>query len=1079
MYIDSENKLNRMNKTIFIELIQTKLLIIIGIILLFKLSQESFAQSYQFKSFSKTDQLNQLFIYDIEQDKNGYLYIATGDGLVIYDGINLSLITTKNGISENLITSLFIDSKNRVWLGHFQNGVSLYTNDSIIKFNTGNLKNIKITSFVEDINHNLWVGTYGGGIFKIDSNLGIKQIESTKNLNVSCLNLSKDNSLLVGKDDGIDYFSIKNSELIETNKNRKFAEGIAISKIIQVPRMSSYLATTHNDGILLFHLQDGNLTKNKRFKSPFNDQNPSINDITVSKNGELWISTPNKGIYKLNFNDPLYPSALNINVNNGLITNNINCIFSDIEGNVWIGSYGNGLIKFLGAEFIQYNFSESPEVSNVTAITKSPNATIWIGSENGLFTFNPDISNEALSVTAFKQLKGKHITTLHYSSSGLLWIGTANNGAYSYNLKSNNLVHLNSTYHLSCDHVNTIAEGIDNTIYLGSSEGLFIYSPSNNKFTRLTTQQGLPHNAVTYILPDSKNRIWIASHGSPIYFFKNQEFKTFKDIPGLKSYNLNCIVEDKKGHIWFGSEGDGLFQFDGNDFIHYSNKNGLTSDYCYSLVVNNKNELFVGHKNGITKVSNGKCFIYSKETGIPSKRFNLNSVYTETNNLIWFGTESGLLKYNSAEDNINRIPVTVTIKSLKNDTLNLPLTTGLSLLNGDYSLRFDFVGISLTAPENVKYKYMLEGFDNQWHDIQSNNSITFPKLNYGKYNFKLKACNSSGIWNESPTEFQFTIDKPFWLKWWFYTLSAIILFILIVLIIRWRTSQLINANKILEEKVEEKTHVINQEKAIIEANTRLIESQRNNIVDSINYAKGIQEAMLPIEQEIQTIYSNCFIYNNPKDIVSGDYYWFQKSEDKIYFSVADCTGHGVPGAFMSFIGSLLLSQTIDSKGFQSPGEILNTLDYNIRKYLKQNTEKSLRDGMEMVLCQLDLNNRKLRFASAMRPLYLIRNGELIQHKGSRYTVGGFHDDSEKIFSNQEIDIENGDLIYLSSDGYPDQFGGPRNKKFSTKKFKEYLISIAHLPIHEQKLKLSEHYDIWKGDEDQIDDVLVLGMKFQF
>ena len=257
----------------------------------------------------------------------------------------------------------------------------------------------------------------------------------------------------------------------------------------------------------------------------------------------------------------------------------------------------------------------------------------------------------------------------------------------------------------------------------------------------------------------------------------------------------------------------------------------------------------------------------------------------------------------------------------------------------------------------------------------------------------------------------------------------------------------------------------------------IIEEKNKEITDSIRYAKRIQEAILPDTSHIYRHLRDSFIYYKPKDIVSGDFYWFARSDDAIVFAVADCTGHGVPGAFMSMVGNDLLNHIINDKEINNPGHVLNELDIRVKKALKQSgEEKEATDGMDIALCAYLPEKNILRFSGAYRPLLLIRNEMIKEYSANKFAIGG-HAVQNKMFTEHEIVLEKGDCIYLFSDGYTDQFGGESGKKFKTRKFKEMLLQINKHPMKKQSELLSEMMESWKGDLQQVDDILVMGVRF--
>jgi serine phosphatase RsbU (regulator of sigma subunit) len=264
------------------------------------------------------------------------------------------------------------------------------------------------------------------------------------------------------------------------------------------------------------------------------------------------------------------------------------------------------------------------------------------------------------------------------------------------------------------------------------------------------------------------------------------------------------------------------------------------------------------------------------------------------------------------------------------------------------------------------------------------------------------------------------------------------------------------------------------------AASSVIANKNKNILDSIEYAKRIQDAMLPSQKDLAALPYECFVFYQPKDIVSGDFYWFNQAEqnDKKLLNVAigDCTGHGVPGALMSILGMSSIQEIYAQDALYSPHQILDQLRKKITLNLKQTgVLGEQKDGMDLGLIHYYPEDRKLEFAGAHFPVWIVRNQSLIEIKGDRMPIG-IHYGKEKPFTLQTITLEEGDWIYLFTDGFADQMGGDLNKKYLSKNFKKFLLSIAHLSTDQQKEAIEKEFQNWKDQNDQIDDVLVFGLR---
>ena len=289
-------------------------------------------------------------------------------------------------------------------------------------------------------------------------------------------------------------------------------------------------------------------------------------------------------------------------------------------------------------------------------------------------------------------------------------------------------------------------------------------------------------------------------------------------------------------------------------------------------------------------------------------------------------------------------------------------------------------------------------------------------------------------------------------------------------------SSLKENERVLEQKVIARTEEVVRQKEEIEVKTKELETLFKQVTDSIHYAKRIQEAILPPQDLVKELLPYSFVLYKPKDIVSGDFYWMDSKNGWSYFAAVDCTGHGVPGAFMSIVGHNLLKDTLKNTDLVSPALIMDTLNEGVANTLHtHSSEQKTKDGMDMALCAINYDTLELQFAAAFNPLYLIRNGELTQYKADKFPVGAFIGEKQH-FTNNTIQLQKNDILYIFSDGYADQFGGTKGKKFMVGNFRELLLKVSHLPIDEQKQTLDRTIEQWRGNLEQVDDVLIIGVK---
>ena len=291
----------------------------------------------------------------------------------------------------------------------------------------------------------------------------------------------------------------------------------------------------------------------------------------------------------------------------------------------------------------------------------------------------------------------------------------------------------------------------------------------------------------------------------------------------------------------------------------------------------------------------------------------------------------------------------------------------------------------------------------------------------------------------------------------------------------------------LEDLVKERTEEVVKQKEEIEKQSKEIEAKNlkleelyDKVTDSIHYAKRIQQSILPPQEHLKSSFADSFIFYRPKDIVSGDFYWMAVENGNAMVSAVDCTGHGVPGAFMSIVGYNNLNQAVAETPNGNAGKILDLLNKNVTASLRQTTDGSMaKDGMDVAFCNFDLKKKVVQFAGAYNPMYLVRNGELQIFKGDKFPIGIHILKTESTtFQNHEVKLESGDVVYIFSDGYADQFGGPKGKKFMYRRFRNMLLDVHQKPMDEQFDILDETIDSWmeESDQEQLDDILVIGLR---
>jgi serine phosphatase RsbU (regulator of sigma subunit) len=390
-------------------------------------------------------------------------------------------------------------------------------------------------------------------------------------------------------------------------------------------------------------------------------------------------------------------------------------------------------------------------------------------------------------------------------------------------------------------------------------------------------------------------------------------------------------------------------------------------------------------------------------------------------------------------------------------------------------ITFYYSAMWYIQPEKTLYSYKMEGYRDEWSAWTEETKKEFNNLSNGSYTFHIKAKNIYGL-ESNIASYSFVILAP-----WYKTITAIIMYIIVgvtlfFLIIKIYTRRLIAEKERLEKIVTKRTAEVVAQKEEIEKQHEQISEQNEQIKSSINYASKIQQAVLPPKETIDRVLKDYFILYLPRDIVSGDFYWITERKGVIYYAVADCTGHGVPGGFMSMMGMSFLNEIVGKNRKLSAGEILDNLRDNIINSLHQTGRiGENKDGMDIALVIIDPETNQAQFAGANNPLILIRDNELISYKSDKMPIGIYF--KAVPFTTHLFEIKKGDVLYTYSDGYVDQFGGPDTRKFMSKNFKELLLKIHQLPMPEQREILHTTLIEWIGSLDRIDDVAVMGYRY--
>jgi ligand-binding sensor domain-containing protein/serine phosphatase RsbU (regulator of sigma subunit) len=1036
-------------------------------------------------------------------------------------------ITSEDGLSTNYVSTIFQDNRGFIWFGT-QDGLNRYDGYQVRVFkndptNENSLSSSDISSLKQVRPDLILVGTRAGLDFFNPVVQSFKRFQDTRlRTKINCMVAFGEERVLAGTEKGLFVINYVQN----TAQRLAFGNDSAINVTCLFTHNGNAYVGTQNAGLWL--LQKNKLTKVNLINDDHYDlkELESITDIE-SYGEKLYLGTFGNGIFKIDRNtfeiddkilfdknnkefnyiknfkirkNKLYAAtgygvvvydlisekkafytkgSSNFSLNSILAT----YVYFDNENNLWVGTNLGGVdVSFSQIlKFPLSSFNFETENKNIYSFCDESANNVWVGGLKLLKLIN--LKTGAVQDYSSK-VKENTVLSICKENDNILWIGTWGNGLIRIDRETGQTKSL-----LSPKLGGTIlCQKIHNgDLYVGTvGDGLFKINLKTFEYSNFNLKDGLPNANINTIYEDSKKNIWLGTYDGGLV--KMAAFEKDGKLPiekvfsnsGKKGQIASNIVldvnEDKDGNIWLATA-NGLSKYiGGEEFENFYEKDGLANSYLYAILRDSLNHFWLSTNNGIIKFdprSSRKEMVfktYGFKDGLVNQEYNMGAALVTESGYMLFGGALGFnaFRQSNIKDNLHAPRVfVINYKRAGNDVVTDSLISykkHLKLSWNENYFQFEVIALDYTDPSKNKFKYKLEGYDSEWSAPTGIRYISYTQLPGGTYTFKVKAANNDGVWNETPFEINITVVPPFWKTKIFYFLIFLLGGGGIYLYTQHRTKAIKRENKLLEMKVA--------------ARTRELAEKNRDITSSIEYAKRIQEAILPSKDQIFGKLKRSFIFYKPKDIVSGDFYWFgEKNEWKI-FAIVDCTGHGVPGAFMSMIGHNLLNQIIQERGVTDPGEILNYLHRGVQEALRQGqNEISTNDGMDLSIICIHTQTKETKWAGANRPLILVDSkGTLQKFNGNKFPVGGAQLDNSRVFTTHILKPDSSAMAYMFSDGYADQFGGEKGKKFMVTKFYDILLRIHSYQPEEQKKELEDNFQRWRQNHEQVDDVLVAGIE---
>jgi len=937
-------------------------------------------------------------------------YISTNNGLAIYDGKNYQILLPQDGLKHERVYCTFQDSKGTVWVAT-HGGLHIY-DGKIQSFDKDSIlaKN-PVFNIYEDASGNIWFCTLFNGLIKYNQKT-FKQY------------------VFVEEKEHVDNFV---SAILEIEPNKYWV----LNRTGLFELRNDKLSVVDIPSCRLFHI--------------FKDSHQNV-----------WIGSDMGAIKYANSKFTYY------NTTNGLVDNMVWRIMEDNEHNLWFASNENGFSKLESEAFINYTNDNGLPSNSVYVINEFEKGKLWIGTDSGMVKFDNGKITDKISFNGNNKLRLDNEIYDIAPFNDRLYVATAFgvgailNGEIIEYLPKEPLENARSL--AKCW---TVFPENSNNIWLGTQGG--ICKIIDNKI-QYWQHAGNIKDHVFDIKKTADGSIWFATE-SGLLHFKSNKLSHYGKNNGFTNKRVRAIAQDRNGVLWFATN-EGIYTFFKNKFQRINFLNGKV-DAVFSIACDSKNNIWAGLANGVLKIPadtlKNNILFFGAEDGFLGKECNNNAIFVDANDEVWIGTKRGLTIFRQYNFNPEVIIPSLQINSVKlfHNDVDWQFYTSSFSANGlplDLELPFQqnhitfiFKAVSLKNSEKLNYRYKLEGYDKDWIYTKEASAV-YSSLEPGSYEFIVQVSLDGVNWSSPANVFEFSITPPFWQSSWFYLLCVLI-------VLSWIYSYY---------RIQQSNKKLSRQKLLITEQNQTLEHKNKAIIDSIKYAKRIQNSILPRKKFVESELREYFISYLPKDIVSGDFYWVEKADNKLYFAVADCTGHGVPGAMVSIMCKGLLTQVVKEMKIKSPANILDITSSLLVNKMLDSDEENVNDGMDIALCSIDFTTMKLEYSGANNNLYLFRDGNIHVYRATKQPVGRY--DYVMPFENHVIDVQKGDLVYLFSDGYADQFGGDNNKKFMSKRFRDLLISIASKDVIIQKEILEEEFHRWKGNNDQVDDVCVMGVR---
>lgn len=1057
-----------------------------------------------FRVFTEEDGLTSRDVWSVFIDSKDRLWVGTSDaGLNIYENGKFRQVDAGNKMLEGGINSIFEDSKGRIWIGCQSTGLAMYEGGKFTYYNLDNgLTDMQVNNISESPRGVLYAAT-GTGVTTIKDGAAAPILKGEIATNeIFDVLFDRNGSAWFGTEDN-GAFRRHNGEYTHFHENNGLGSNFIFC--FEQDNAGNVWIGTDGGGICKY---DGEMFVH--FTTDDGLIGNTVMNLLQDSGGNIWFATP-RGL-------TIYDGYeyTQFTAENGLSDRSLLDLFEDKNHNVWVGA-NSGVTRFTNMVPKVFNGSNGFTDLGVYDAIEMKSGELVFCTDDGMFVYNSEA--ESFSRSPIDSMMGDGIAyTIYEASDGTIWYGTSTGLVHQ---TGNNYEYYNEEDGMSDNEVTDTWEAPNGDLWFVTGRGITIWR--EDRFYTLTTRDGLNSNNV-YSIVYYDGTVWLGHEQGldRLYLEENFEVDRVKHYGRFDGFrgvecNTSAVLVDNEDYLWFGTIG-GATRFDRNfepteyvapvvqfnglrlffDDVDWTEHCENVDDYkimpdgaCLAYEDNHLTFDFIGiDLNSPDKVRYQFMLENFDEDWLPetdkdfvtysnlppgaytfrvmagsdenvwsesiSYDFIIDAPFWRSDWFYWVTIPLLILviylviltRTKRLERSKRRLEETVRLRTQeilaqKEEVEKLSLIAS-EMADGvvlcDHKGEIVWVNRGLTKLVGYTLEEVHEKFDGNIRNMSN-----YPRID------ELLDGTHDEKFVEYDTDFPVKDGGRIWA-------SATI-------------TPIFDENKKLQRVV-----VIYRDVTLRRGAEEKLKARDKERTDSIRYAKTIQEAILPSKALLYKTFPESFVFYRPRDIVSGDFYWFSKIGGVFVLVAADCTGHGVPGAFMSMIGNEFLHQIVNNGNVVGPDQALQKLDAKVKRALHQDgDERESKDGMDLAMCAIHLETKWCQFAGAFNPMYVIRDGEIIELDAAKESIGGYSAE-EKMFYSHEMTLQKGDVVYLFSDGFIDQFGGPKGRKYMRKRFRQLLLDIAPLDMTAQQIRLSNEFDTWRGDEKQVDDVLVLGVK---